>query len=151
MNNRSSFPLLHPGLLLLLAAGFLPLAAAQEIVINEIHYDPPDNTRGEEFVELFNAGDSAVDLSGWFFSNGIDFTFPPGTTMAPETYLVIAEDAAGFTRRFGRAPFSFFGSISARSFQKKEEACRQILAQRSPRCEFLFASLMKDFAGCIEA
>jgi len=104
MINPSFFPLPRAGALLLLAAGLLPAAAARDIVINEIHYDPPDSTRGEEFVELFNAGDLEVDLSGWFFSNGIDFTFPPETRMAPGSYLVIAEDLAGFPRRFGRAP-----------------------------------------------
>ncbi|MCA9263946.1 MAG: tandem-95 repeat protein [Planctomycetales bacterium] len=63
----------------------------QQIVINEINYDPPDNTVRTEFIELYNAGGTTVDLSNWFFSDGIDFVFPAGTTMAPSSYLIVAE------------------------------------------------------------
>ena len=61
-------------------------------MINEIHCAPADKTVREEFVELHNAGLAAVDLSGWFFSDGIAFTFPEGTVIEPRTYLVVAQD-----------------------------------------------------------
>merc|ERR1712224_1000479 len=35
-------------------------------------------------------GNEAVDLSGWEFVEGIDFTFAEGTIMAPGSYLVVA-------------------------------------------------------------
>ena len=47
------------------------------VVINEIHYDPA-GVDPEEFVELYNPGDSAVDVSGWKLEGGVDFTFPAG-------------------------------------------------------------------------
>ena len=64
-----------------------PLCA--EIVISEIHYAPADKTEPDEFVELFNSGSVEVDLSGWSFSRGIDYTFPDGTRLAAKKYLVI--------------------------------------------------------------
>jgi len=33
------------------------------VVINEVHYDPEDSTERIEFIELFNAGSVAVNLS----------------------------------------------------------------------------------------
>ncbi|MCX5639025.1 MAG: lamin tail domain-containing protein [Planctomycetota bacterium] len=41
------------------------------VVINEIHYDPDVKTDLAEFVELYNVTDEAINLSGWYFSNGI--------------------------------------------------------------------------------
>lgn len=69
------------------------LNGIQAIVINEIHYNPDKKTEQVEFVELYNAGDETVDLSGWYFSRGIDFTFPPDTNLAPGQYLVVVEDS----------------------------------------------------------
>jgi hypothetical protein len=69
-------------------------AIAGDVVIHEIHYAPGDKTVREEFVELFNHGAGAVDLSGWFLGDGISYVFPAGTTLAPGGYTVIAEDPA---------------------------------------------------------
>ncbi|MHC4159398.1 MAG: lamin tail domain-containing protein, partial [Planctomycetota bacterium] len=63
------------------------------IVINEIHYRPDLKVEQVEFVELYNSGDETIDLSGWYFSRGIDFTFPPGTSLDPNSYLVVVEDS----------------------------------------------------------
>ncbi|MHC4676408.1 MAG: lamin tail domain-containing protein, partial [Planctomycetota bacterium] len=68
----------------------------KSVVINEIHYDPDVKTEQVEFVELYNAGDKGVDLSGWYFSKGFTFTFPPGTTLAPDYYLVVAGSSNPF-------------------------------------------------------
>lgn len=43
------------------------------VVINEVHYDPEDSTERIEFIELFNAGSVAVNLSNWSFDEGVDF------------------------------------------------------------------------------
>jgi hypothetical protein len=76
---------------------------APGVVINEIHFNPADKNAHEEFIELANAGAAPVDLSGWLFSTGVKYVFPEGTLIEPGGYLVIAEDPAGFTRRFGSA------------------------------------------------
>jgi hypothetical protein len=94
----------------------------QLIVINEIHSRPDIKVEQVEFVELYNPGDESVDLSGWYFSRGIDFTFSPGTTLDPNAYLVIVEDSnsldpnstsyADFLIKFGFEPNGvFFGRL----------------------------------------
>jgi hypothetical protein len=88
-------------------------SACAQVVINEIYYDPPNNTTPTEFLELFNAGASAVDLSGWKMDAGVSFVFPSGSTIAAGGYLVLAQDAAAFQTAFGFAPFGVFtGKLS---------------------------------------
>ncbi|HXJ74655.1 MAG TPA: lamin tail domain-containing protein, partial [Candidatus Dormibacteraeota bacterium] len=57
------------------------------LVFNEIMYNPPGAGAVDgdefEFVELKNIGSTTLDLSGLFFSAGIDFTFPAQTTLEP--------------------------------------------------------------------
>lgn len=71
-----------------------------DIVINEIHYNPC-TAQGDdllfEFVELYNNEAVAVDLSGWSFADGIDFTFPALSTIAAGEYIIIAVTAASYT------------------------------------------------------
>ena len=76
---------------------------ADEIVINEIHYDPEDETSAVEFIELHNSGATTLDLSGWSFDEGVSYTFPAGTTIAPDGYLVVGEDPATLQAVFGVA------------------------------------------------
>lgn len=67
------------------------------IAINEIMFSPhPNQTAQEQWVELFNRSTESVDLSGWQFAEGVGFTFPVGTTLAPGQFLVVADDPAGF-------------------------------------------------------
>lgn len=67
------------------------VARTTDVVINEILYNPPDERLGE-FLELYNRGASTVDLSGFRFDDGIEYTIPDGTFLGPDRYLVIAED-----------------------------------------------------------
>ena len=71
------------------------------VVINEIHCDSDPNPVHSEFIELFNDGSQAVDVSGWRFTDGIDFTIPEGTVIPAGEYLVVSENLAGFNRSFG--------------------------------------------------
>jgi hypothetical protein len=68
------------------------LTARSRVIINEIHYNPDLAQELVEFVELYNRSGLAVDISGWQFTNGITYTFPAGTTIAADGYLVVAED-----------------------------------------------------------
>lgn len=69
------------------------------VVISELHYAPP--VGGDEFIELYNAGSTTVDLSHWAFS-GITFTFPDGASLEPgHVALVTALDAAAFRTKYG--------------------------------------------------
>jgi len=64
----------------------------RDIVINEIMYHHGLRDERYEYVELYNRGDAAVDLDGWAFTDGIDYTFEPGTTLPADGYLVVAKD-----------------------------------------------------------
>ena len=69
-----------------------------KLVINEVHYNPsPDQGEGYEFIELLNGGDATIDLSGYSFADGIEFTFPSDTYISPGEYMVIAQDAAMYS------------------------------------------------------
>ncbi len=88
------------------------------VVINEIHTDPDLKTEQVEFVELYNVSNQTVNLSGWYFSRGCDFAFPPSTSIPPHGYLVIAENtnvfdsnslsSADFQTKFGFEPNGIF-------------------------------------------
>jgi hypothetical protein len=65
-----------------------------DIVINEIMYAPISLDSDDEYVELYNRGTATVDLGGWRFVSGINYTFPANTVLAPGDYLAVAKNAA---------------------------------------------------------
>ncbi|MCE9616023.1 MAG: lamin tail domain-containing protein [Lentisphaerae bacterium] len=65
-----------------------------DVGISEIMYAPISGLEADEYVELFNRGTQTVDLTHWRFVAGIDYVFPPGATVAPGAYVVVARDAA---------------------------------------------------------
>lgn len=65
-----------------------------EVVINEILYHPVSEDDNDQFVELHNRGAGPVSLSGWRIEGGIGFTFPTNSVIAPDGYVVVAENAA---------------------------------------------------------
>jgi hypothetical protein len=70
------------------------------VVINEVHYDADPKTEAAEFVELFNAGDLPVDVSGWTLTGVGRYQFPANTLLDPSAYLVVAEDIATMQSKF---------------------------------------------------
>ncbi|MEX2187743.1 MAG: Ig-like domain-containing protein [Pirellulales bacterium] len=84
-----------------------------QIVINELHYEPVFNNIPEEFIELYNNGPTAVDLTGWYFSDGVDYVFPNGAAIQPGEYLVVAEDPATIQFLYGVAAYGpWSGSLN---------------------------------------
>jgi hypothetical protein len=67
-----------------------------QVVINEFSYDD-SSTDDFEFVELFNTGALAIDISGWTLTNrdtgglaaGSPFTVPAATSLAPGAFYVL--------------------------------------------------------------
>ncbi len=65
-----------------------------DIVINEIMYGPISEEAQDEYVELYNKGAAAVDVSGWRFTRGINFTFSANSSIPAGGYVVVAKDKA---------------------------------------------------------
>ena len=85
------------------------------VVINEILYHPPDDTANLEFVELFNSSNNRVDLSNWELSDGIRYTFPEGSVIEPNGYVVICADPEAFAEHYkSEANGQFSKSLSNR-------------------------------------
>ncbi|HEX2749677.1 MAG TPA: lamin tail domain-containing protein [Verrucomicrobiales bacterium] len=83
------------------AAVLLTTRAHAAPVINELMYHPlsslgsPEDP-GREWIEIFNPDASAVDISGWQFSKGVGYTFPAGTSIPANGYLVVAAELTKF-------------------------------------------------------
>jgi hypothetical protein len=95
---------------LLFAVAAVSAHADSVVMFNEIMYHPAGDAQELEWVELFNGLSYDVDISGWQLDGGIEYTFPDGTIIPSEGYVVIAksptalEAASGVTNAFG--PFS---------------------------------------------
>ena len=68
---------------------------AAQLVINEVMYNPLSGQNDEEWIELFNAGDEAINLGGHRIDGGIDFEFPNLDIPAGE-FLVVAANTDNF-------------------------------------------------------
>ncbi|MCH2592855.1 MAG: lamin tail domain-containing protein [Pedosphaera sp.] len=67
-------------------------ARHENVIINEVMFNPPSDHRSGEYIELFNRDTEAIDLSGWRFVDGVNFAFPSGASIAAGGYLVVAAD-----------------------------------------------------------
>ena len=93
------------------------------VVINEIMYHAaPQFADGaqafaespEEWIELYNRGPQAIDISGWTLGGGIDYVMPQGTVIAAGGFLVVSNDAARLREQWPRAAIvgDFSGTLS---------------------------------------
>jgi hypothetical protein len=91
-----------------------PIAGAalqDSLVISEIMYHPSPASEAEaaagfdesdfEFIELWNRGAMALDLTDVRFTKGIDFEFPIGTSIASHTYALLVSNSAAMEARYG--------------------------------------------------
>ncbi|MFT5110589.1 MAG: hypothetical protein ACI9UA_006245, partial [Pseudoalteromonas tetraodonis] len=80
-----------------------PASRRSGIAISEILYHPAQLTDGREleFVELYNSQPWAENISDWRLSGDIAFTFPGGTSVPANGYLVVARVPADVEAKFG--------------------------------------------------
>lgn len=78
-------------------------AGADEVIITEIMYNPPEAGQDSlEFLELYNPStNSSVNMGAYYFSDGIEYEFPAGVGIAPQGFLIIAKDSVAFETVFG--------------------------------------------------
>ena len=70
-----------------------------QIVINEINYKDALDFETKDWIELYNNGNSSVDISNWVFKDSDDlheFVIPNGTIMVPGSFLVLTQFLANF-------------------------------------------------------
>lgn len=89
---------------LALAIFCVPALAPAAVIINEIDYAPSGSANPAEFLELWNTGTSAVSVAGWQFDAGVTYTFPAGSSIAANGYVVISGDPTSFATRWGFTP-----------------------------------------------
>jgi hypothetical protein len=80
------------------------------LVVSEVMYHPVEGGGTFEFIELYNNRAVFEDLSGYAFTNGIQYVFGPGTIIRSGEYLVVAYDPAALEGAYGiggvRGPFT---------------------------------------------
>ncbi len=77
---------------------YLILSFAQsQVVINEIHYNPSSAQGSDndyEFMELYNPGVVDIDMSGYYFTQGVTHIFATGTTLPAGGYIILTIPAS---------------------------------------------------------
>jgi len=118
---KSCLSALSGGITFLLS---LTTAQAEQVIFTEINYNPAGDD--PEFIEITNNTATPFDIGTWYFSDGVDFTFPdfdPGDTDAHilkhwERILVTNVDEATFRTAYPGTPAGvrifgpFTGSLS---------------------------------------
>jgi|GEM_PF-2652211 len=97
-----------------------------QLVISEIMYHPaeldlpyPDYEDREdaEFLEIWNSGTAAIDVSNYSF-DGISYCFPTGTTLTQGQRIILTKDATVFQNVFGLVPFGVYEGKLSNSGEK---------------------------------
>jgi hypothetical protein len=78
-----------------IGAYYLDIDDQKNIFINEINYNPPDGEE-YEFIEIFNAGEETINLSGYRLSGDIDYTFD-SFDLLPGAYFVVAKNLSSYS------------------------------------------------------
>ncbi len=74
-----------------------------KIVINEINYNSSPEMDTEDWIELYNAGNTTVDLKDWIISDSgpeSGFTISSGIVLAPGAFAIICRETKSFMKFF---------------------------------------------------
>ncbi|RYZ42818.1 MAG: hypothetical protein EOO72_07165 [Myxococcaceae bacterium] len=91
-----------PACIAALALTLSGASGASTVAITEFLVDPSGTDLLHEWVELFNYGGDAVDVSGWTLKDNSSsaYTFPTGTSIPSGGYLIVAQNGLAFTDRW---------------------------------------------------
>ena len=67
--------------------------------IQIVQAEPSTANPDEAYIHLRNCGSESVDVSDWYFTGGISFTFPKGTVVLAGDSVFVVEDVPGFRAR----------------------------------------------------
>ncbi len=69
------------------------------LAFGEVEFSPASGNQDEEYFELLNPYDIAVDISDWQVAGAVRFTFQPGTVIPPNGTLYVSPDINDFRAR----------------------------------------------------
>lgn len=72
---------------------------AGKVIINEIMFNPVGGHSADEWIELCNVSTNAINVAGWRFTRGVNYTFP-NLSLPAGGYLVVAADVAAFKAKY---------------------------------------------------
>ncbi len=84
------------------------------VVVSEVHYHPSDGQTSGEWIELHNAGNTPVTLTGWSIlddNDGHRFVLPE-SVLAPGGFLVVAQDPGAFLEAYPSLPAPVAGGFN---------------------------------------
>ncbi len=70
-----------------------------QIDFADIEYDPASGNQDEEYIQLRNPNDTAVDLTGWRLVGGVEHVFYPGTVIPAGGMLYVSPNVNAFRAR----------------------------------------------------
>ncbi len=75
-------------------------AGPGSLAVSEIHYKPLGGG-ALEFLELANISGATLELTGLRFTEGVEFEFPQGATLAPGERVLVVDRLAAFEAEYG--------------------------------------------------
>jgi regulation of enolase protein 1 (concanavalin A-like superfamily) len=115
------------------AAAFRPLATTTlgtnnsavlraSVVINEIMYFPISLDEDDQYVELHNTTTQPINLGGWSFLSGIQYTFPSNAVVGANGYVVVSRNTARMLSNYpSLSPAIVFGDFGGRLARSGEK------------------------------
>jgi len=94
------------------------------LVITKIMYNPDETedfpeSDDQEFIEIKNKGEAAVNITGIYFSGmGFNYQFPPNLLLPAQGVLYLAGNAETFQQKYGIEAFGEFTRNLSNSTQK---------------------------------
>ena len=86
-----------------IVAHFKPKILVDSLIINEINYNSANDIDPGDWVEFYNSHNYDLNITGWQFKDENDshvFTFPQGTIIEAQNYLVLCRDSIAFNSIF---------------------------------------------------
>jgi hypothetical protein len=69
---------------------------AIKIIFTQVYYDTSGTESDEEWIELYNPLQRAINLTGWAISDNSGSWYFPESSISGESYFIVARDETGF-------------------------------------------------------
>ncbi len=124
---------------------------ADKVIINEIMFNAPGGRMADEWLELHNTSSDLVNLAGWRFTRGVNFTFP-NVSIPAGGYLVVAANLAAFQAKYP-AVTNVVGGWTG-SLANSDETIELVTAMEETAAQVHYATegdwARRDHAGAVD-